>query len=81
MKNKKIHTKDTFNCVITFGFIFLFIFLPFQMFGQNEFDSIAQLREMKEDYRKWLSRKSVADMLVEYDPSPVALDISKHRFN
>jgi alpha-L-rhamnosidase len=35
---------------------------------------------MKLNYQEWLSKRPVADLFVESDPSPVALDIPKPRF-
>ncbi|GAF90044.1 unnamed protein product, partial [marine sediment metagenome] len=40
----------------------------------------SQLQNMKQNYQEWLSKRPAVDLLVEYDPFPVALDIPKPRF-
>jgi len=51
-----------------------------RIFGQTGPEPDSRLQHMKQNYQKWLSGRPVADLLVEYDPSPVALDIPKPRF-
>jgi len=80
MKYKTIIISIRFNRIFTYGIILVFLSLPFQMFGQTAFDSTSQLQRMKENYKQWLSKMDVNELMVEYDPSPVALDIPKPRF-
>jgi alpha-L-rhamnosidase len=58
----------------------LFLSSVLLVFSQNEHETGAQLQRMKNDYQEWLSNRSAADLLVEYDPSPLALDIPNPRF-
>ncbi|MCD6331922.1 MAG: family 78 glycoside hydrolase catalytic domain [Bacteroidales bacterium] len=53
---------------------------PLRMREQITPDPDSQLKNMKRNYREWLSRRPAADLLVEYDPCPVALDTPKPRF-
>lgn len=53
---------------------------PLWIFGQTSSELDSQLQRMKQDYRNWLAKRPAADLLVEYDPAPLALDISKPRF-
>jgi len=50
------------------------------VFGQTTQDLDAQLNRMKQYYQEWLSGRPEVDLLVEYDPSPVAMDIDMPRF-
>jgi len=46
--------------------------------GQRNSDS--NIEEMKQNYKEWLSNWSSSKLFVEYDPSPIALDILNPRF-
>ena len=48
--------------------------------GQNTPEPDPQMDRMKKHYQEWLSKRPEAKLLVEYDPSPVALDIPNPRF-
>jgi alpha-L-rhamnosidase len=58
----------------------LFLLSPLWIFAQGGSGKDTQLLRMKYNYQEWLSERHVADLLVEYDTSPVALDIPKPRF-
>jgi len=51
------------------------------MFGQSQADLDAQMDRMKQHYQEWLSKRPDASLRVEYDPSPLALDIARPRFS
>lgn len=48
--------------------------------GQIKFPIDTQLQNMRQHYRQWLVNRPDAELLVEFDPSPIALDIPKPRF-
>ncbi|HEC44717.1 MAG TPA: hypothetical protein ENI20_18020 [Bacteroides sp.] len=48
--------------------------------GQSPVDLDTQMDRMKQHYKEWLSKQPDAGLMVEYDPSPIALDIPKPRF-
>lgn len=50
------------------------------MSGQTGQDSDPLVQSMKNHYKEWLSKRPVMDLLVEYDPSPMAMDIANPRF-
>jgi alpha-L-rhamnosidase len=63
----------------------LWVLLAIQL-SQGQVPSYAdsnpeQLHRMKASYHEWLSRGVNRDLLVEFDPSPVGLDISNPRFS
>lgn len=60
---------------------FLIGFYPMATFAQSGSTPDVQLQKMKQDYQQWLSSRVESDLLVEYDPSPIALDIPKPRFS
>ena len=41
----------------------------------------AQLQRMKADYRQWMSKSPRRDLLVEFDPDPLAIGVSDPRFS
>ena len=41
----------------------------------------AQLQRMKADYRQWTSKSPRRDLLVEFDPDPLAIGVSDPRFS
>jgi len=49
--------------------------------SQDKHSTEVQLQRMKNDYQEWLSKRSPTDLLVEYDTSPIALDIPNPRFS
>lgn len=69
---------DKINRCVALGILFLI--LSVQSFGQTNVDLVSQLERMKENYQGWLSTMPKNELLVEYDPSPIALDIAKPRF-
>ncbi len=48
--------------------------------GQTGPEADSQLNRMKQHYQEWLSQRPEVNLLVEYDPSPVAMDIREPRF-
>ncbi len=62
------------------GFLFLMFFSSQYLLGQADTNLVAQLQRMKENYQLWLNQMPRNELLVEYDPSPVALDIPTPRF-
>lgn len=48
--------------------------------AQHMIDLDAQIDRMKKEYQDWLSKRPDDNLLVEYDPSPVALDVQNPRF-
>ena len=52
----------------------------FRISGQTGPDSDPLVQSMKHHYQEWLSKRPVTDLLVEYDPSPMAMDIANPRF-
>jgi alpha-L-rhamnosidase len=58
----------------------IFFCCPVWIFGQAGSALDSQMHRMKRDYRNWLAGRPVANLFVEYDPAPVALDIAKPRF-
>ena len=57
------------------------LILPVKSFAQVNIDLDAQMERMKGDYQSWLSTYSNHKLFVEYDPSPLALDILEPRFS
>lgn len=57
-----------------------FFCCPAWIFGQAGSALDSQMHRMKRDYQNWLAGRPVANLFVEYDPAPVALDISRPRF-
>jgi alpha-L-rhamnosidase len=69
------------KCVLKFSTLIVMIILsalPLQILGQSQ-DPL--LQRMKSDYQQWVSRVNTAQLFVESDPSPMALDILKPRFS
>lgn len=58
----------------------LLILTPLLLFSQGGSEPERQIERMKHDYNKWLSTSSANDLFVEYDSSPIALDIQTPRF-
>ncbi len=56
------------------------LFCSFKLSGQTGPDSDPLLQSMKNHYKEWLSKRPVMDLLVEYDPSPIAMDNQNPRF-
>ena len=81
MKCKPVLTK--INLSEMKNTILLLLILPcsYSLFGQTKPDSGSQLESMKHHYQEWLSTRPVAELSVEYDPLPVALDIPNPRFS
>jgi alpha-L-rhamnosidase len=74
----------TFHKIIKyFAFVIPLLILssPFQLFGQTDVDLVSQMARMKENYQGWLSTMPKNGLMVEYDPSPLALDMPKPRFS
>jgi len=61
--------------------LFLFLFFPFWISAQSELSTDILIQRMMLDYQEWLSKRVVNDLLVENDPSPIALDIQNPRFS
>ena len=59
----------------------LFLSSVLLVLSQGRHDTEDQLQRMKNDYQEWLSKRAVNDLLVEYDPSPVALETPNPRFS
>jgi alpha-L-rhamnosidase len=76
MRREFITNQSMKNSVV----LFCLVVCPFIIFGQAPPDLAAQLQDMKQHYRKWLTGISTEKMFVEFDPSPIALDIPKPRF-
>ncbi len=60
---------------------FVLLFFPFWISAQTELNTDILIQRMKLNYQEWLSKRAVEDLLVEYDPSPVALDTPNPRFS
>ena len=60
--------------------VLVILFCSIRISGQTVPEQDPQLDQMKQHYREWLSQRPEAGLLVEYDPSPVALDIPNPRF-
>ncbi len=80
MKHKISKTLNWLSYLLTIGVLLFTSTYSLRIFGQNISASDSQLQKMKQDYRQWLSSRPSSDLLVEFDPSPVALDIAKPRF-
>ena len=80
MQNKPKSAMDRTIWLVIIGLILVIQCYPLGMFGQTEAKLDAQLQKMKQDYQEWLSKRPVNDLQVEYDPSPIALDIAKPCF-
>jgi alpha-L-rhamnosidase len=80
MKNNKKGTWRVFVHLLNTGLILIFLYNPIRILGQTTIDLNTQMQKMKDDYQEWLSKRPKDELLVEYDPSPVALDIPKPRF-
>ena len=61
-------------------FILILFFNSLASFPQSSLDLDSQMDRMKQDYQTWLSTRSQSRLFVEYDPSPMALDIPEPRF-
>ncbi len=58
----------------------LFLLSPLWIFARTGSGADNQIQRMKSNYREWLSKRPETQLLVEYDASPVALDIDKLSF-
>lgn len=61
-------------------YIVLMLTCSFGLYGQTGSLTNSGLQDMKQNYLKWLSGRPEVNLMVEYDPSPLALDIAKPRF-
>jgi len=60
--------------------ISLLLLTPLFLFSQNGPEPDMQIEKMKHYYQEWLSGRTDNKPFVEYDPSPIALDITNPRF-
>lgn len=80
MKNDINFTRTWFSYILTVNIIILFLFVPFIILAQPESQSDQQIQRMKQHYQEWLSMRPEAELLVEYDPAPIAMDYPNPRF-
>ena len=58
----------------------VFCLITSNIYAQSDSDLSSQMQRMKHDYQEWLSGRPNNNLFVEYDPSPIALDIENPRF-
>ena len=81
MKNVSTFASHRFTFFRAISISFFILIHPFHIIGQARIETDSQLLSMKKNYREWLATRHAADMFVEYDPKPIALDIAKPRFS
>ena len=62
-------------------FLIALISSSLTMVAQNPEGAYPQIKRMEQYYSKWLDTKDNAELFVEYDPDPLAVDILNPRFS
>ncbi len=79
LERKNAIYRSVGNLVI-WGTIHVILLYPLSTFAQIGLDQDAQMQKMKHNYQNWLTNMPDARLMVEYDPSPIALDNTRPRF-